>query len=67
MAHVDNGNCTKFLHFAVTKFFILVNVWSETLYKFPKENVSKLGIEHCVPSENDITAIDIQEGTLIFL
>ena len=67
MAHVDNGNCTRFLHFAVTKFFILVNVWSETLYKFPKENVSKLGIEQYVPSEKDITAIEIQEASLILL
>ena len=67
MAHVDNGNCTRFLHFTVTKFFILVNVWSETLYKFPKENVSKLGSEQCVPSEKDITAIEIKEASLILL
>ena len=32
---------TRFLHFAETKFFILVNVWSETLSKFPNENVSQ--------------------------
>ena len=32
---------TRFLHFPETKFFILVNVWSETLSKFPNENVSQ--------------------------
>ena len=59
---------TRFLHFAETKFFILVNVWSETLSKFPNENVSQnLALNIVYKRENDITATEIQKTTLIWL
>ena len=45
---------TRFLHFSVTNFFILVHIWSKSLSEFPKENVSKLGIDPCVQSEKKL-------------